>query len=302
VMVYIHGGSYLTGQGSGNNASSLCAGIVYVSFNYRLGLFGALALPELLNESSTTGNYALQDQREALAWVQRNIAQFGGDPSRVTISGESAGAMSVAAHMALPRSQGLFQQGVMMSGNDFSTSLAAAGATGQHFAARVGCGQDVLACLRGRDALELLNVQTAVYNQSMRALQVPVADGFELPIGGSLSERFTKGLVNGNALIAGFNRDDISLFLAGNQPMQNVLKAVVRDHRLPSDYNYCYVQPMHTRSFMKNLKRFFATRQMTKQNITIPLFMMFVAMPVYCAAHLWWSQKVTGTLPGFVQG
>jgi len=71
----------------------------------------------------------------------------------------------------------------------------------------------VLACLRGRDALELLNVQTAVYNQSMRALQVPVADGFELPIGGSLSERFTKGLVNGNALIAGFNRDDISLFL-----------------------------------------------------------------------------------------
>ena len=60
--------------------------------------------------------------------------------------------------------------------------------------------------------------------------------------------------------------------------MERVLKAVVKDHRVPADYNYCYAQPMHTKTFLKNVKRFFITRQLTKQNITIPLYMLFVSL------------------------
>lgn len=127
VVVSIHGGSYLWGSGSGRDAAPLCdASIVYVSFNYRLGVLAALGLPELLNESGTTANLALQDQRLAMSWVQRHIRAFGGDPARVTLSGESSGAMAVAAHLASARSSPLFSQAIFMSGNDDSMSLEAA--------------------------------------------------------------------------------------------------------------------------------------------------------------------------------
>lgn len=76
-----------------------------------------------MSEEGTTGNYALQDQRLALEWVARNIASFGGDPSRVTLSGESAGAMSVAFHLASPKSAPLFSSAIIMSGNDDSMEL-----------------------------------------------------------------------------------------------------------------------------------------------------------------------------------
>lgn len=79
--------------------------------------------------------------------------------------------------------------------------------------------------------------------------------------------------------------------------MDRVLKAVVKDHRLPSDYNYYYTQPFHSRAFLKNLKRFFITRQLTKQNITIPLYMLFFALPTYMLTHISYNYIVTGSLP-----
>ena len=190
VMLYIHGGSNLIGSGSGYDASALCSEeLVFVSFNYRLGVLGTLALPELLDESETTGNYGLQDQRAAMEWVQRHIHKFGGDPARVTISGESAGAMAVGAHLALPRSAELFAQAILMSGNDDSLSLGEAVAAGERLAAWAGCAPPAplrprrrLDCLRALDGWALVNLQTAVYNESMRALQAPVADGFEMPL------------------------------------------------------------------------------------------------------------------------
>ena len=117
VMLYIHGGSFLSGNSNLSGAAHVvCSrGIVVVSINYRLGVLGNLALPELLAESGTTGNYGLQDQREAMRWVRRNAHAFGGDASRVTLSGESAGAMSVIAHLALPRSTSLFAQAIAAS-------------------------------------------------------------------------------------------------------------------------------------------------------------------------------------------
>ena len=234
MLFWIHGGSYLSGSGSDTPASKLCTGddadeLVFVSFNYRLGVFGALALPELQLEDEgrgTTGNYALQDMRLALEWVQQNIRAFGGDPARVTIKGESAGAMAVAAHYASPLSAGLFSAAIMQSGNDDSLGLDEATRAGRRFARHAGCeGDDAVRCLRAADGWALVNMQNRVYNGTMRALQLPVADGYELAKGVRLRELYERGELpptNGSGkrppLLAGTNVDDISLFLGLTQP------------------------------------------------------------------------------------
>ena len=121
VLVYFYGGGFVGGDGSEyryDGASLARRGIVTVTVNYRLGVFGFLALPALADESQhhATGNYGLLDQVAALRWVHRNIAAFGGDPDEVTIGGESAGSMAVSALMASPLSQGLFQRAIGESG------------------------------------------------------------------------------------------------------------------------------------------------------------------------------------------
>jgi para-nitrobenzyl esterase len=125
VLVYLHGGGFVSGDGSENRydgASLAARGIVTVTVNYRLGAFGFLALPEAARESpnGTAGNYGLLDQVAALRWVRDNIAQFGGDPAQVTIAGNSAGAISVSAHMASPLSRGLFARAIGESGGAFA--------------------------------------------------------------------------------------------------------------------------------------------------------------------------------------
>ncbi|WP_404538949.1 carboxylesterase/lipase family protein [Dyella agri] len=121
VLVYFYGGGFLGGDGSEpryDGASLARHGIVTVTVNYRLDVFGFLAMPALTGESPAhaSGNYGLLDQVAALRWVQRNIAAFGGDPAQVTIGGESAGAMSVSALMASPLSKGLMQRAIGESG------------------------------------------------------------------------------------------------------------------------------------------------------------------------------------------
>src|SRR6202034_2441727 len=99
-------------------------GVIVVSMNYRLGLFGFLVHPELAAESPqhAAGHYGLMDQTAALQWVQRNIAAFGGDPKNVTIFGESAGSFSVSAQVASPLARGLFQKAIGESGGAFFSS------------------------------------------------------------------------------------------------------------------------------------------------------------------------------------
>ncbi len=118
VLVWIHGGGNRAGAGGGTVESRITeAGIVLVSVQYRLGALGFLSHPALSREQGGhSGNYALMDQQAALAWVQRNIARFGGDPKRVTIAGESAGAQDVALHQLAPASRGLFAQAIQESG------------------------------------------------------------------------------------------------------------------------------------------------------------------------------------------
>ncbi|ETN37471.1 uncharacterized protein HMPREF1541_07093 [Cyphellophora europaea CBS 101466] len=119
VMFWIHGGGFEFGSGSlptyeGTRLAQ--EGVVVVTFNYRLGVFGFLALDELDKEGSNSGNFGLQDSLAALKWVKKNIAAFGGDPNNITIFGESAGAHAVGLLMASPLSKGLFQKAIMESG------------------------------------------------------------------------------------------------------------------------------------------------------------------------------------------
>jgi len=122
VIVWIHGGGYYGGTGAqpGYDGGNLARrGVVVVTINYRLGIFGFFAHPELTAESpdKASGNQGMEDQVAALRWVRQNIAAFGGDPARVTIMGESAGGESVAVLVASPLAKGLFQRAISQSGN-----------------------------------------------------------------------------------------------------------------------------------------------------------------------------------------
>jgi carboxylesterase type B len=163
VYVYIHGGGLTTGDGSYFNMERIVreTGVIGVTFNYRLGVFGFLAHPGLTAEARDSGNYGFLDQQAALRWLRRNIAAFGGDPSRVTIGGESAGAWSVCAHLVSPGSRGLFAQAIIQSGSCQTETPDQAAAIGTGFAASAGCSNatpaKAVTCLRAIPAGDLVN-------------------------------------------------------------------------------------------------------------------------------------------------
>lgn len=165
VLVYFYGGGFVAGDGSEpryDGESMARKGIVSLTVNYRLGVFGFLAHPELSKESPhhASGNYALLDQRAALQWVQQNIAAFGGDPRRVTIAGESAGSIAVSALMASPLSKGLFAGAIGESGALIAPTLPPVPLVqgeeeGAKFAA--GIGATSLPALRAMSTSQLLD-------------------------------------------------------------------------------------------------------------------------------------------------
>lgn len=121
VLVFVHGGGFVEGSGSVavyDGANLARKGLVVVTINYRLGTLGFFAHPELTAESeqNASGNYGLLDQIAALEWIRKNIAAFGGDPQRVTVAGQSAGAMSVSLLLMSPLSEGLFHRAIIQSG------------------------------------------------------------------------------------------------------------------------------------------------------------------------------------------
>jgi len=163
VLVYFYGGGFQAGDGSEgryDGESMARRGIVAVTVNYRLNVFGFLAHPELTSESPqhASGNYGLLDQATALRWVHDNIAAFGGDPRQVTIAGESAGSISVSAHMVSPLSKHLFARAIGESGSLLGAlspvPLAEAEQTGLKFATNSGANS--LRDLRSLSAEKLL--------------------------------------------------------------------------------------------------------------------------------------------------
>ncbi|WP_242186711.1 carboxylesterase family protein [Sphingomonas sp. CARO-RG-8B-R24-01] len=152
VLVWIYGGGFVNGGASPPTyagANMAKQGVLFVSFNYRLGRFGSFAHPQLTRQDPDHGllaNYGFLDQIAALQWVRRNVAAFGGDPANVTIIGESAGGMSVHAMVTSPLAKGLFGKAIVMSGgagaSDPGATLAAAERTGVAFAAAHGIAAD----------------------------------------------------------------------------------------------------------------------------------------------------------------
>lgn len=161
VMVFIHGGGNVRGAASENQydgAYLARKGVVFVSFNYRMGAFGFMAHPQLTAESDrhSSGNYAILDQIAALQWIQRNIATFGGDPGNVMIFGHSAGASNVCSLVASPLAKGLFHRALAQSGNCLNnrTTLADAEKNGQKLAESLGA--DSIAAMRRKPVDEIL--------------------------------------------------------------------------------------------------------------------------------------------------
>jgi len=216
VMVWIHGGGFFAGFGGEerhNGARLAQKGAVVVTLNYRLGPFGFLAHPALAAESShhAAGNYGLLDQIAALQWVRRNIARFGGDPSRVTIFGESAGGMSVGSLLASPLAKGLFQRAILESGTGVGAGISSrddARAVALHFADSLGVygvGPDAAAHLRALSPDTVLAASLHLGAPGVPAFW-PVVDGWVLPH--AVDSTLASGAANLVPVIAGTNRDE----------------------------------------------------------------------------------------------
>jgi para-nitrobenzyl esterase len=211
VMVWIHPGGYQTGSGStpGFDGDGLAKkGVVLVTINYRLGVFGFFSHPELTKESEhhASGNYALMDQVAALRWVQKNIAGFGGDPQRVTVFGDSAGSSSIANLMGSPRAKGLFQRAVGESGAWMGLSLAPT----RTLAEAEQAGLKIAETLHAQTLDELRSKPAEDLLKAGRA-GGPVIDGWFLPE--DVGTIFAEHKQNDVPLLAGSNKDEGTFFL-----------------------------------------------------------------------------------------
>jgi para-nitrobenzyl esterase len=190
VMVWVHGGGYVMGSGSQpifDGAALARRGIVLVTFNYRLGRFGFFAHPALVSESGggPVGNYGFMDQIALVAWVQRNIAAFGGDPNNVTIFGESAGGGSVLRLLLAPQARGQFHRAIVSSGGGRDVWPALAANRGQKpsaesvaitFATRAGVTGDDLKALRELPTATVLG-DLDLINAEADTFSGPLIDG-----------------------------------------------------------------------------------------------------------------------------
>ena len=224
VMVWVHGGGLTKGAGIDYDPTPLVENgdIIVVTFNYRLGTLGFLADPGIDAEGHLNGNYGLMDQQFALQWVQNNIAAFGGDPTRVTIAGESAGGLSVYSQLASPLAAGLFQRAIAQSGAYVGFSPDYRGEivllttaetmgyppfvlSGAAVAAGVSCTSGDTPCLRAQPAASF------VTSLGQHAI-VPIIDGTLLTE--TPGDAFNSGHFNQVTVITGNNHDEYRYFVA----------------------------------------------------------------------------------------
>jgi para-nitrobenzyl esterase len=208
VLVYIYGGGFRSGGSACpiyDGKSMADKGIIFVSINYRVGVFGFLAHPELTKESNynASGNYALLDMIAALKWVKQNIKAFGGDPDNVTIAGQSAGAFGVNYLTASPLTKGLIHRAIAESGGSFYTSpirpsldLKGAELMGIKFAETLHCKN--ISELRSKSADDILSAQGG--------LSGPIVDGYVLP--SDIYDIYKNGKQNDIPIIVGWNEND----------------------------------------------------------------------------------------------
>lgn len=225
VMVWLHGGSNRVGSGTepGYDGASLASrGVIVVTTNYRLGVMGFFAHPELTAESPqhSSGNYGLLDQIEALRWVKQNIAQFGGDPENVTLFGESAGSVDATTLMASPLAASLFRRVIAESGPAFglgpSQNLARMELLGAAVGKEAG-GQpgSQLTVLRKLPAAQIAQIQSNLIASRFKGYDpnASIADGWVLPQ--SPASAFALGKIQQVDLLAGLNAREFSAFRIG---------------------------------------------------------------------------------------
>jgi para-nitrobenzyl esterase len=267
VMVWIYGGGFQAGAASEprQDGESLARkGVVVVSFNYRLGIFGFFSHPELAKESphGASGNYGLLDQVATLQWVHDNIAAFGGDPANVTIFGESAGSISVSAHMASPLSKDLIKAAIGESGAVFMLTppMPPASQTeeqGAHFATST-LGANSLDALRAKSADELL--QATLKNKTDLRFW-PNVDGYFFPE--SPAEIYRGGKQAHVPLLAGWNLDEQPYqgFLGKEPPTPQAYAAKVRSQFSGHADEILKLYPGRTESEVKESARDLASDQ-----------------------------------------
>jgi para-nitrobenzyl esterase len=222
VMVFIHGGGFTSGSGSvflyrgGNLVRNGDA--VVVTINYRLGALGFLGHRQLADPDGLVGNWGMQDQVAALAWVRENIAAFGGDPDNVSIFGESAGGFSVAALLGCPAARGLFRRAIVQSGGVHVHSVEEAERAGERLASMLGVASCDRATFEDIPSRELV-VATAELGKRrpdpglVPLPFLPTVDGTFLPIDPLAA--VAAGTASGVDLVIGTNRDELTLFGLG---------------------------------------------------------------------------------------
>lgn len=217
VMVWIHGGAFVIGAGSDplySGAELARAGdVVVVTINYRLGVLGYLAHPDLRDPATgACGNWGLLDQIAAIRWVKEHAESFGGDPDRITIFGESAGSMSTGDLLATPLTDGLFARAIQQSGPPIARGLDESAEDAEQVAAALGVSG--AAALRGVAAEALLDTQQKIAEQAgaggLTMRFQPCIDGAVLP--SHPRELIEQGAAGGVSVLAGSNRDELKLF------------------------------------------------------------------------------------------
>lgn len=227
VLVYFYGGGFSSGDGSEyryDGESMAEKGILFITVNYRLGVFGFLAHPELTKESihQSSGNYGLMDQHEALIWIKKNIEVFGGDPERITIAGESAGSMSVSAQMASPLSNGLFSGAICQSGSllgiNSTIPLTQAEENGVKFVSEISV----------KNIQELRSIPAEKLQQLSKGFGFPCAeDGYFFPE--SPIKIFATGKQMDVSLLAGWTsaeKDNRSILEDGVETLENYKNSI----------------------------------------------------------------------------
>lgn len=258
VFVWIHGGAFV---GGGSNLYRLDAlaqqGLVVVSLNYRVGVLGFMPHPAF--DPATNGNIGLLDQREALRWVQRNVAAFGGDAANVTVGGESAGAGSICMHLAAPEfSRELFQKALVMSGGCLAPlpTVQEYSSLGTSIAIAVGCPQmeptQLLACLRAKPLVDPLDSKKGLLAAGAEATQGKTMSfgpsiGAPLANPRSMAEAIAEGKVHNVPLLMGGTRDELRLYIGYDQQSPDPITPANYAARLLQHYNTTADAPLGQR-------------------------------------------------------